>query len=340
MHVAFRADRLEAGRARRTDAILDRTQGFAERVRIVGLDGGDAALAKTQTFEDRIGKRDGAVQSGDVVTRTRAQQEADAGRTIGERRRDRLEPDLRDFIDLHRDHIFRQAVAMARQRVDHAEAVVGVMDQEQRLRPARLAIGGEQHAQFAHQRIGRRHGIARSAGRTHSRALAAAGADQRIDRNMIAIGRNRAGRTQIEAAAAADDLGARMRAEIFGENNVARLVEGADEIARLEHDAQHRGRIARIGAQIAVAQIGCREQRRTAREIENEIASRLGAVARHGEGQFAARGWRRCGEIVDRHLEGAEIAFGRADRAFHHRKVGDAAGAMPAGLLISTVISR
>ena len=71
-----------------------------------------------------------------------------------------------------------------------------------------------------------------------------------------------------------------MRAQIFGECNVARLVEGADEIARLEHRAQHRGGIARIGAQIAVAQIGGRKQRRAAGKIEHDVAARRRAVAR------------------------------------------------------------
>ena len=65
-----------------------------------------------------------------------------------------------------------------------------------------------------------------------------------------------------------------MRAQICGEVDVARLVEGADEIARLEHRAQHRRRIAGIGAQIAVAQIGGGKQRRAAGEIEEDVAAR------------------------------------------------------------------
>ena len=121
---------------------------------------------------------------------------------------------------------------------------------------AGLAIGGEQGPQPAHQRIGRRQRIGGRAGRADGGALAAAGADMGVDRHVVAGGRDRAGRAEVEAAVAADDAGARMRADVLGEGDVARLVEGADEIARLEHRAQHRGRIARIGAQIAVAQIG------------------------------------------------------------------------------------
>ena len=47
-----------------------------------------------------------------------------------------------------------------------------------------------------------------------------------------------------------------MRAQIGGEGDVARLVEGTDEVARFEYRTQHRRRVAGIGTQIAVAQIG------------------------------------------------------------------------------------
>ena len=172
---------------------------------------------------------------------------------------------------------------MARQRVDQLGAVGLVVQQHDRVLAAGLAIGREQHAKLAHQRVGRRQRVGRGAGRTGRGALAAAGADLRVDRDVIAGRRDRAGRAEIEAAVAADDLRARMRAEILGEGDVARLVEGADEIARLQHGAQHRGRIARIGAQIAVAQIGRGEQRRAAGEIEHQIAARHRAVARCAE---------------------------------------------------------
>src|SRR5665213_3157689 len=71
-------------------------------------------------------------------------------------------------------------------------------------------------------------------------ALPAAGANMRVDRHVIAVGCNRASRTQIETAAAADDLAARMRAQILGKRNITRLVESAGEIAGLEHRAQQR----------------------------------------------------------------------------------------------------
>ena len=123
---------------------------------------------------------------------------------------------------------------------------------------------------------------------------------------------------------AADDLRARMRAQVFGEGDVARLVEGADQVAGLEHRAQHRGGIGGIGAQIAVAQIVRREQRHAARQIQNDVARRHGAVARRSEGEGTSRRRRRRGVVVDHHLERAEMALGRPDRALDHRKLGDA----------------
>ena len=74
-----------------------------------------------------------------------------------------------------------------------------------------------------------------------------------------------------------------MGAEILGEGDVARLVEAADEVARLEHRREHGGRIAGIGAQIAVAQIGRGEQRRLAREVEHDVAARHRAVPGRAE---------------------------------------------------------
>jgi len=51
------------------------------------------------------------------------------------------------------------------------------------------------------------------------------------------------------------------------EGYVARLVEAADEVAGAQHGFEYGGWIARIGAQIAVPQIGGREAPRAAREV-------------------------------------------------------------------------
>ena len=64
-----------------------------------------------------------------------------------------------------------------------------------------------------------------------------------------------------------------MGAEILGEGDVARPVEAADEIARLEHSAEHGSRIARIGTEIAVAQLGRGKKRCAAGQIEHQIAA-------------------------------------------------------------------
>ena len=106
--------------------------------------------------------------------------------------------------------------------------------------------------------------------------------------------------------------------------DVARLVEGADEIARLQHGAEHGSRVAGIGAQIAVAQVGGGKQRRAAGQIEHQIALRLRAVARRPECQRAARRGRGLRIVVDGHFERAEMALGGADRALHDRKFGGA----------------
>ena len=222
------------------------------------------------------------------MARPGAQQKAHGGRTVSQSCGDGFEANLGDLVDLHRQNIRRQAIAVAGERVDQLAAVIGVMKQQHRALAAGVAIDTEQRAQLPQQRVGRRQRVSGGAGRAGGGALAAAGADLRIDADMIASRRDRAGRAQVETAAAADDLRARMRAQIGVEIDVARLVERAAQIARLEDSAQHRRRIGRVGAQITVAQVGGREQRRVTRQIDQDIAARHRAVARRSEDKFTA----------------------------------------------------
>src|ERR1700674_3418310 len=99
-----------------------------------------------------------------------------------------------------------------------------------------------------------------------------------------------------------------MGAELRGEIDVFRLVEGSDEIARFEYGPQHRRRIPRIGAQIAVAQIMRGKQRRAAREVKHEIAARGRAITRRFKNEGVARGGAGRRVVVDRKLEGSARA--------------------------------
>ena len=81
------------------------------------------------------------MQAGDIVARLGAHEEAQRRRPIGERGRDRLEPDLRHLVDGERQHVRRQAVAVARERVDQRRAVRLVVQQHDRARAAGLAVG-------------------------------------------------------------------------------------------------------------------------------------------------------------------------------------------------------
>src|SRR5579864_1602953 len=97
------------------------------------------------------------------------------------------------------------------------------------------AIDHQQRAQFGYERIGRRQCIAGGSGGAGGGALSAARAAPLVDRNVIAGWRNRTGGTKIKAAAATDDPRARMRAKIGLERDITRLVELANEVARLQH---------------------------------------------------------------------------------------------------------
>src|SRR6185437_7873668 len=109
--------------------------------------------------------------------------------------------------------------------------MLSVMEQKDRLTATRLRIGREQRAQLAQQGIGSGQRVSRGAGGAGGRALATTSADMLVDNDVIAIRCDRAGRAEIEAPPAAHDAGARMRAQISGEVHVARLVEGAGQVA-------------------------------------------------------------------------------------------------------------
>ena len=137
----------------------------------------------------RIGSASAMVlrKPGDVVARLGAQQKAHRRRAIGERRRDRFQPDLRHLVDRERQHVRRQAVAVARQRVDQRRAVRVVVQQHDRLarrRPrdrssAARAACASAHRPAAARRPRRRSGRRRRIGRSRRRSARRSRRDRR-----------------------------------------------------------------------------------------------------------------------------------------------------------------
>src|SRR5258708_12028639 len=105
------------------------------------------------------------------------------------------------------------------------------------------------------------------------------------------------------------------------EADVTRLFEGTGKVGGLQDWPEEGGGVAGIGTQIAVAQIGCGEECRSTRQIKNDIAARSRIIARWPEQQCVARGRRSLREIVDHHLERAEIASGVSDFSLRNRKI-------------------
>ena len=121
-HVALGADGREARRLRR-----GRSRRDARAARRRSASGSSVSMVATlpaAEAERRSGSVRRARWCGDSPAMSwrglRAQQEAHRRGAIGERRRDRLEADLRHLVDGERQHIGRQAVAEARQRVDQS----------------------------------------------------------------------------------------------------------------------------------------------------------------------------------------------------------------------------
>ena len=187
-----------------------------------------------------------------------------------------------------------------------------------------LAIGDQQRPQPAHECIFRRHRVGHSAGGAGRRALAAARADIGVDRDVISRRRDGARRTKVETAGATGTLRSRVGAQPCLEVDVARFLEGADEISRLEDSLKHRSRTAGIGTQITFAQIGSCKQRGATREIEDDVAARAGSTARGSEGQCPARGWQGLRKVIDLDLKRAEMPLGSCNLALRYRKDGGA----------------
>src|SRR5947209_19930892 len=199
--------------------------------------------------------------------------------------------------------------------------MIAIMEENHAVVSAGIPVGTHQRAQSAQERIGGRQRIFLCAGRADRSSASAARADIGIDCDMIARGRNRAGRADFETTRAADNARARMGAKIGMEINETRLVELADEMACLEQYALDRRRIARVGAQIPASQIVRSEQRRAAGKIEDEIAARCRSIASRTKNEARLRRRRGNRVIVDAQLEGAEMALGADDRPLQHRKL-------------------
>ncbi len=216
-HVALEADGGEGGGLGRAVHGGNGAQSLPKRIRIVGLDGCDARAGKAEAGKDRLRQRDGLGEAGHVVARLGANEEAHRRRAISKRAATASSPTCVTSLTCTGNTFAGKPSPWRASASINSPPCSASWNITHRLLAAGFAVGAEQRAQFAQQRIGRRQGVGRGAGRAGGGALAAAGANLRIDRHMIAVRRDGAGRTEIEAAAAADDLGARMRAQILGE---------------------------------------------------------------------------------------------------------------------------
>ncbi len=126
-----------------------------------------------------------------------AQQETQSRCAISEGCRNYFQAYLRDLVDRKRQHVRRQPVTETRERTYQGRAMRLVVQQYDRALAARIAIGGQQCAQSAHQRIGRRQRIGGGTCRAGGRALSASSANPRVDRYVIARRHDRAGRAEI-----------------------------------------------------------------------------------------------------------------------------------------------
>ncbi len=87
------------------------------------------------------------------MKRPRPKQEPHRRCAVGEGGGDALQADLGDLVNGKWQHMCRQSIAEARQRIDQRCAMGIIVHQQDCLLPAGFAIGDQHGAQFAHQHI-------------------------------------------------------------------------------------------------------------------------------------------------------------------------------------------
>ena len=110
------------------------------------------------------------------------------------------------------------------------------------------------------------------AGGTGADAAAATGADELVDFDVVAGRCDGAGRTEVDARGAAGRGVAAVDANGWVIGDINGLLELADHLDQLEHGPLDRGGIAGVGAQISIAPLVRRKQRRIAAQIKDQVA--------------------------------------------------------------------
>ena len=259
--------------------------------------------------------------------------------TVGQGSREQLEAELGDLRHRERQHPRRQAAPEPRHGAISSSPWRSSWTSSTGARPRRR---GRCRAACAAARAGSwaAGGVGRGPGRAHARAGAAAGADVGVDRDMVAVGRDRTGRALLEAARAARPPRAGMRAELGRERDVARLLELADQLHRVEQRALHVGGVPWVGPQVAVALGVRREQRRAAGEVHHQVGLELARLLAGAQAQKLAR--RRASRCQPAHPEPERAQMPAAWRTGPAR-IGNAtpaAAAAPVGTRSRVTASR
>src|SRR5262249_57036849 len=102
---------------------------------------------KTKPGNDRLSIRNCFVQSAYVVARFGPQQKTHGGRAVSKGAGERLKPELRDLIDLHRQYILGQSITVAGERLNQRPPMVAIMKQQHGLHAATIEKSRTQYAQ-------------------------------------------------------------------------------------------------------------------------------------------------------------------------------------------------
>ena len=196
-----------------------------------------------ERVQDRLGVAHLLLERGAVGLRlATGSGDHDLARAVADRAEQEVDADRSDVEGLDRNYARRQPLAAAHRMAPDAEhqraAVLQVVEQQAGILAPRLVVGGEQglHSQphVGHARIGVAHRARRADGRTP----AAARAQVRLDFHVIAVGADRAGRTDVDAAVAARTSRAAVRAKARLVLEEARLLEFADQLREAQRSVR------------------------------------------------------------------------------------------------------
>ncbi len=297
-------------------------EGVRHHVRIGMIQHHHTGAAITQTLSKYLNQLDLAFQTGGLAGIARPGQDDDPLCAVAQGDGQEVEADLGDLVYREGQDMRRQSAAHPRHEGDHLLAMVGVMHQQNRRGAVGVTIGIQKQLHPVEKEVSGGQLVFRRAGRADTGATAAAGADMRINHNLVVAGGDGPGRADIQAPGAAGLLAASMHTYLWIVSYIPGLLELADQIGDVEQSLLNGSRVSGVGMEIAVPFFRRGHQCIAAREIEDQIKLQLDPVVGLAAGfeRGPGRDLHRC-VLIDNDVKIAQVSAEGFDRAGKDRNI-------------------